>query len=158
MAQNLAPRVFTRKTAVMALLLVFLTTAGHVAAQEKVAVTGLQKDSSKDTWHVLKTVGDVTVSYHYLDCGPTEYVQFRINNASAVKMNVSWVYKQSNNGTQIDLIPDLAKVNYTVDANGSVEGGCNSEHFKLGVFVRESGLVLKLTDIELTELTITAAQ
>lgn len=155
-AQSLVPRLCKKAGTVLSVLFVLLLTAGKSFSQEKLALGGIPKDTSAAAWHVLKTVGSVTVSYHYTNCGPTEFIQFKISNTSASKVAVSWVYKYVNNGTALDLIPDLAKVNYTLEGNSSVEGGCSSEHFKLGVFVREEGVMMRMTDIELNELTVTA--
>jgi len=140
------------------LLISMLVMTSRSMAQDKISVSGIQKDSSKAAWHTLKTVGSVTISYQYVDCGPIEYVNFKIDNASSDKVSVSWKYKKYNNGTEIVLTADYANVNYTVGGNSSLTGACYSENTQLGVFVRESGLILTVTDIELTEVNVSAAQ
>jgi hypothetical protein len=140
------------------LFVLMLACVGNSFAQDKIAVSSLQKDTSKTVWHALKTIGSVTISYQYVDCGPVEYVQFKIDNASTDKVAVSWTFKQFNGATEKEVSADLAKVSYTVNASSAVTGACFSENIKLGVFVRESGLMLMVTDIELTDINVSIAQ
>ena len=157
--QTAVPSVTRKAMPVLAILFVMMfACVSSSFAQDKIAVASIQKDSSKTTWHTLKTIGSVTISYQYVDCGPVEYVQFKIDNASADKVTVSWTLKQFNGATEKVLNPDLAKVSYTLNASTAVEGACFSEHIKLGVFVRESGVALSVTDIELTDINVSIAQ
>lgn len=151
----LVPRSFKKAMPVLSAIVVLLMSSAYSFSQDKVSLNAIQKDSSAAVWHTLKTSGGVTVSYQWVDCGPAEYVHFRIANASADKVTVAWLFRQSNNGSEIPLIADLARLSYTLEAGASVQGACGSEHFKLGVFVREEGVMKRMTDIELADLTIT---
>lgn len=140
------------------LFVLMLAFSGHSFAQDKIAISSLQKDTSSAVWHKLKTIGSVTISYQYVDCGPVEYMMFKIDNASSDKQEVSWKFKHFNGGDEKQVNADDANVKYTVNANSSVSGACYSENTRLGVFVRESGMVLIVTDIELTGITVSIAQ
>jgi hypothetical protein len=52
------------------LFVLMLACVGNSFAQDKIAVSSIQKDTSKTVWHTLKTIGSVTISYQYVDCGP----------------------------------------------------------------------------------------
>jgi hypothetical protein len=157
--QTAVPNATRRAMPVLAILFVMMFAfVSSSFAQDKVAVSAIQKDTSKTVWHTLKTIGSVTISYQYVDCGPVEYVQFKIDNASTDKVAVSWTFKQFNGTTEKEVNADMAKVSYTVNASSNVAGACFSEHIKLGVFVRESGMVPMVTDIELTDINVSIAQ
>jgi hypothetical protein len=144
--------------AMLILCVLMVTTAvfaNRLHAQDTVHVSTLQKDADKNTWHALKTSNGVTVSYQYVDCGPVEFVQFKIDNSTGTNATVSWKYKLSNNGASKPMAEDDANLKYTVNANSALSGACYSQYTRLGVFVRESGTSLVVTDIELLDISIT---
>jgi hypothetical protein len=147
--------------AMLVLCILLVATVGFASrahAQDTIHVAAIQKDADKNTWHTLKAVNDVTVSYQYVDCGSVEFVQFKINNSSASKVAVSWKYKLHRDGAVKEMSQDDANVKYTVEASSALTGACYSQYTRLGVFVRESGNSLVVTDIELIDLNISITQ
>jgi hypothetical protein len=153
--KNYLPRFFKKTLTYLGIVAIaMLVLGGSASAQDKVAVSSLQKDASTAVWHSLKTVSGVEILYQYVDCGPVEYVLFKIDNKTANKVSVSWKYKHFNNGTEVALNADDANVVYPVNANSALTGICNGENTRLNVFVREGGHVLSVTDIELVDITV----
>lgn len=85
-AMNLLKTMNKIPLLIIAIMAMSLQTK-EAAAQEVIEVSKLTKDT-KDTWHSFKKLGDVEMFYQYKTTGSADYVYFKLENHSNVKLAV----------------------------------------------------------------------
>jgi hypothetical protein len=139
----------------LTVMTILLTMSLASSAQNSLTLTSLQKDASASTWHLLTQQGAVKIYYQYVDDGPIEFINFKAENTSSQALTVKWDYEFIDNGTTLPLNPDDSSVEFSVNGLQSVFGGVQSQIDGLTVFVRESGLALRMTTLKLNNLSVT---
>lgn len=125
-------------------------------AQDSIEVSNLQKDTSTNTWHLYTQINDVDIYYQYVDCGPFEFVYFKIENNSTQILNVSWDFEFINNGELIPINPDDSSIQFTINPNQSINGQCKTnQYFGLCIYVKEPNTPARLTMIKLNNINVT---
>lgn len=139
------------------LFMMSIMLASSLYAQDKINIESLQKDDSESVWHLFKESNGVSISYQYVSCGPVEYLLFKVQNNSGQKMKISWEFKEYQGNNIIDTNPDDAKISLELNANSSVLNSCATGRDKLAIFLKESGAVLRISSIDIANITITSA-
>lgn len=141
----------------LTILMVFLFVfSGFSIAQDTLNVASLSKDNSSSTWHLLKQQSAVKIYYQYVDCGPIEFVNFKVENTSNQSVTVAWNFEFLSNGTAIATNPDAANFNMTIGANSSEFGACSGVgNFPLHIYLREAYQAFRLDSILIKNLSIT---
>ncbi|RYZ22532.1 MAG: hypothetical protein EOO16_08665 [Chitinophagaceae bacterium] len=152
------PASILRKVSLLVCFFLVLSAQQKIAAQASLGVSGLQKDASAATWHLLKAEGGVSVYYQLLSCGPVDHVFFKVENTGAAPVQVSWSYEVIKNGAALESNPDDANVKFEVAGGAAINGACSGGLRKLRVFARESGSNGGIETIKLNNLSITSVQ
>jgi hypothetical protein len=132
--------------------LLFLLIGSKGFSQESLNVSLLTPDAAS-SWHLLKEVDGVKISYQLSSCGPVAYVFFKAENSTSSKVSVSWSFQHFNGSRELDSNPDDENVKLDIDADGTATGGCNGAG-KLNIFVKEGQAPLRITLIKLASITV----
>ena len=126
-----------------------------VYAQDDISLSAIAKGSDHNVWHALKTKDGVTISYQYVDCGPIEYIQFKITNSNSQNAIVSLDLLMLKNGVELETHPDDMKFRIQVNGNSSIAKACGDSSPKLAFFVKEANTASRFDILRLANLNIT---
>lgn len=147
------PRRSLRKGGLALLFsLLFLLIGSKGFSQESLNVSSLTPDAAK-SWHLLKEVDGVKISYQYSTCGPVAYVFFKAENSTSSNVTVSWNFQHFDGSRELDTNPDDENVKLDIEADASATGGCNGVG-KLNIFVKEGEAPLRITLIKLAKISV----
>lgn len=140
------------------MLLVFVFFAISISkAQDTLNVLSLSKDNSSSTWHLFKQQGAVKIYYQYVDCGPLEYVNFKVENTSSQSLTILWQFEFMAGGNAVPSNPVNSNVSLTVAPGSSEFGSCGGPGtYPFRIFLREANqTAFRVDTILLSSLTIT---
>jgi len=138
------------------LMVVFMLFGINSIAQDSLSVTSLQKDNSASTWHLFMQQGAVKIYYQYVDNGPGEFINFKVENTSNQAVTIAWNFTFYKNGVALNSNPDDVNITMTVGASSSEAGVCfSNQNIPLNIFVREANQSYSVSMITINNFSIT---